>query len=238
MAKKIYIDAGHGGDSIGAVYQKRKEQDDCLKLALAVGKLVQAQGITVKYSRTTDVNPDLNNRCIEANDWGADYFISIHRNAFKAEQAQGVEAYIYSKAKAGGPEETKVKKIVNLVCTATGFKNRGVKFGAPSYTDFAVNRITTMYSCLLECGFIDNTADNEIFDKNFNQLARAIAVGLCDAVGVTYKDGGTSSGSGTTGTSKKIYRVQVGAYTVKENAEAMRDKLKAAGFDGFIVEGK
>ena len=35
-----------------------------------------------------------------------------------------------------------------------------------------------------------------------------------------------------------IYRVQVGAYTKKENAENMLDKLKKDGYSGFIVEGK
>lgn len=39
-------------------------------------------------------------------------------------------------------------------------------------------------------------------------------------------------------TTKTIYRVQVGAYSVKKNAEAMKDKLKKAGFDAIIVEGK
>lgn len=187
MAKKIYIDAGHGGDSIGAVYKGRQEQDDCLRLALAVGKLVSAQGIEVKYSRTTDVNPDLTGRCNEANNWGADYFISIHRNAFKPEQANGVEAYVYSKCAVGGSTYNKAKTIVDDVCKATGFKNRGVKLGAPSYTDFAVNRVTNMSSCLLECGFIDNSADNKIFDEKFDAMATAIAKGLCSAVGVTYK---------------------------------------------------
>ena len=33
-----------------------------------------------------------------------------------------------------------------------------------------------------------------------------------------------------------IYRVQVGAFTMKENAEAMQRKLKDAGFDGFVVK--
>lgn len=33
----------------------------------------------------------------------------------------------------------------------------------------------------------------------------------------------------------KIYRVQVGAFSVKSNAEAMLKQLKAKGFDGFIV---
>ena len=37
---------------------------------------------------------------------------------------------------------------------------------------------------------------------------------------------------------KTLYRVQVGAYSIKENAENMLKKLKAAGFDGFIFEYK
>ena len=90
-------------------------------------------------------------RCTEANAWGADYFISIHRDAFKPEQAQGVTAYVYSKCKKGGETYNKAKTIVDDVCEATGFKNRGVILGAPSYTDFAVNRVTKMDSCLLEC---------------------------------------------------------------------------------------
>ena len=35
-------------------------------------------------------------------------------------------------------------------------------------------------------------------------------------------------------TSEKLYRVQVGAYSVKANAEGMLAKLKSAGFDGYI----
>jgi N-acetylmuramoyl-L-alanine amidase len=231
MAKKIYIDAGHGGDSIGAVYKGRKEQDDCLKLALAVGGLVSAQGIEVKYSRTTDVNPDLTGRCNEANKWGADYFISIHRNSYTAEQANGVEAWIYSKCAVGGATYNKAKVIVDDVCAATGFYNRGVKRGAPSYTDFAVNRVTEMDSCLLECGFISTAADNKIFDDKFSALATAIAKGLCAAVGVTYTDKPAENpGNG------KHYRVQVGYFGSYENAKAMKDLLNKMGFDAIIKE--
>lgn len=231
MAKKIYIDAGHGGDSIGAVYNGRTEQDDCLRLALAVGGLVSAQGIEVKYSRTTDINPDLTGRCTEANKWGADYYISIHRNSYTAEQANGVEAWIYSKCAVGGATYNNAKTIVDDVCKATGFYNRGVKRGAPSYTDFAVNRVTEMDSCLLECGFISTAADNKIFDDKFSALATAIAKGLCAAVGVTYTDKPAEKpGNG------KHYRVQVGYFGSYENAKAMKDLLNKAGFDAIIKE--
>jgi hypothetical protein len=33
---------------------------------------------------------------------------------------------------------------------------------------------------------------------------------------------------------KKLYRIQIGVYASKENADAMIKKLKAAGFDGYI----
>lgn len=35
-------------------------------------------------------------------------------------------------------------------------------------------------------------------------------------------------------TNEKLYRVQVGAYTVKANADAMLSRLKKAGFEGYI----
>ncbi len=231
--KKIYIDAGHGGNSVGATYKGRKEQDDCLRLALAVGKLVAAQGIEVKYSRTTDVNPDLTGRCNQANAWKADYFISIHRNAFKPEQANGVEAWVYSKCAVNGTTYNKAKVIVDNVCKATGFANRGVKRGAPSYTDYAVNRVTTMDSCLLECGFIDSTADNRIFDGKFNAMAEAIAKGLCAAVGVAYKQQETKPANTDGG---DLYRVQIGAFGKKENADALAKQAKAKGFDAAVVK--
>lgn len=41
--------------------------------------------------------------------------------------------------------------------------------------------------------------------------------------------------SSTNSTAKNLYRVQVGAYSDKNNADAMLAKLKAAGFGGYIV---
>ena len=44
MAVKIVIDAGHGGYDAGATYNGRREKDDTLALALAVGEILEAQG--------------------------------------------------------------------------------------------------------------------------------------------------------------------------------------------------
>lgn len=185
--KKIYLDPGHGGDSIGASYKGRKEQDDCLRLTLAVKAILLTQkDVAVMLSREDDTDPDLEGRAREANAWGADYFCSIHRNAFKPNQANGVEAWCYSMVAVGGETYLMAAKLVDDLCAVTGFVNRGVKLGAPSYTDYAVNRVTNMSSCLLEVGFIDNEEDNAIFDGFFADIALSIAKSLLANVGLEY----------------------------------------------------
>lgn len=226
MKKKIYIDAGHGGDSIGASYRGRLEQDDVLKLALAIGKLLKTQpNVEVKYSRTTNINPDLTGRCKEANAWGADYFISIHRDACAPNVAQGATAYVYSKVETDGVTYNKAKGIVDGLCSAVGFRNRGVKKGAVSYTDFAVNRVTNMSSVLLEVGFIDSDIDNKIFDEKFEDMALAIAKGLCAAVGEKFVIPGDVNEDGKVDITdaRLILRYAVGLETMNDNIKAIAD---------------
>ena len=51
----VVIDSGHGGSDPGAVYQGSRQKDDTLRLTLAVGEILQENGIEVLYTRTTDV---------------------------------------------------------------------------------------------------------------------------------------------------------------------------------------
>ena len=57
MPYSMMLDSGHGGSDPGAVYQGRREKDDTLRLTLAVGEILQENGIEVLYTRTTDVYP-------------------------------------------------------------------------------------------------------------------------------------------------------------------------------------
>lgn len=214
--KKIFIDPGHGGKSIGASYKCRKEQDDCLRLSLAVKAILETQDdVEVKLSREDDTNSDLMDRARKANEWGADYFCSIHRNAFSPNKAQGVEAWVYSKVAVGGETYCMAAGTVNDLCIAAGFINRGVKLGHPSGGDYAVNRYTNMSSCLLEVGFIDNEADNAIFDAFFADIALSIAKSLLANVGLTYvapviKGDADGDGKVTAADARLILRASVG----------------------------
>ena len=78
---KIAIDAGHGGADPGAVYQGRQEKDDNLKLALAVGERLQNSGLDVYYTRTEDIYQTPYQKAMAANESGADFLVSLHRNS-------------------------------------------------------------------------------------------------------------------------------------------------------------
>ena len=54
--KKVILDAGHGGTTDpGAVYQGRQEKNDNLRMALAVGQILNDHGVDVGYTRVQDV---------------------------------------------------------------------------------------------------------------------------------------------------------------------------------------
>ena len=54
MPYTIMLDAGHGGRDPGAVFNGRQEKDDTLRLTLAIGEILQNNGVDVEYTRTTD----------------------------------------------------------------------------------------------------------------------------------------------------------------------------------------
>ena len=71
----VVIDAGHGGSNPGAVYQGRREKDDALALALAVGQILEENGVEVYYTRTTDIYESPQQKAQEGNAVQGDYFV-------------------------------------------------------------------------------------------------------------------------------------------------------------------
>lgn len=177
MSYKICIDCGHGGSDTGAAKGDRYEKDDVLKLGLKVRDQLKKYGVSVIMPREKDKDVTINERCAMANNEKCDYFLSIHRNS-ASESATGNEIWVYSKA----PEKTITcaQSVLDAVCKVDKAKNRGVKKGAAGFSDYGVNKYTTMPAALLELGFISNSKDNEVFDKNIAKYAGAIAGALCE----------------------------------------------------------
>ena len=94
--KRVIIDPGHGGSDPGAMYDGRREKDDALRLALAIGSILESQGEGVVYTRTTDVYDTPLEKSVIANRADGDLFVSIHRNAMPVPgTASGAMTLVY-----------------------------------------------------------------------------------------------------------------------------------------------
>lgn len=171
----IALDAGHGGSDPGATYNGRAEKDDTLRLTRAVGKILEMNGINVYYVRDNDEYETPFKKATDANNSGADYFISIHRNSSeKNNQYSGIESLVY---KDSGIRHTLAKNI-NKELADAGFEDLGIT----ERPNLVVLKRTQMPAVLVEVGFINSDTDNKIFDENFNEIARAIADGILETV--------------------------------------------------------
>ena len=120
----VILDAGHGGYDAGAQYNGRKEKDDNLRLALAVGEILSQNGIPVSYTRQSDIYQSPTQKARIGNESGADYFISFHRNASpNANQYHGVETLVFDDS----GRKAEMARNINANLEDIGFRNIGVR---------------------------------------------------------------------------------------------------------------
>lgn len=171
MAERIILDAGHGGRDSGAVYQDRREKDDNLAMTLEVGGRLEEMGFDVVYTRQEDVYQAPFQKATIANELGGDLFVSIHRNSSgMPNQYQGVETLVYSER--GLPEI--VADNVNKELEEIGYLNLGIE----ERPRLVVLNSTEMPAVLIEVGFLNSDADNQLFTERFEETAQAIATGI------------------------------------------------------------
>lgn len=293
---RIALDAGHGGSDPGAVYKDRREKDDTLDLTLAVGDILKKNGIDVYYTRTTDEYETPFKKATDANNSGANLFVSIHRNSSEnPNQYSGVETLVYSDTGL----KAEVARNINNQLEDAGFKNLGVD----ERKNLVVLKRTKMPAVLVEAGFINNDKDNYLFDEEFDSIAQAIADGILESIPSGRPGNTTSNKSNRTDNNNNsnnnsnnnnssnsqmnnsgraasasidstamvnsippdnevfsvpvsssnimpqcpcdnndydteneaLYRVQVGAYRNKDNADRMLNSLLMDGFPAFII---
>lgn len=181
------VDPGHGAHDPGALGSRSKEKDNVLKVAKRLKTLLEGYGHTVRLTRSTDVFLSLSERANKANRNGADYFISLHNNAFASKSATGFETFIYN----GGVSQ-KTRDFQNAVHGAIAKKINIVDRGKKT-ANFAVLRQSKMPALLIEYAFITNNEDEKILIDKVNNLAQWTCDGIIDAVGGTKKKGNTSS---------------------------------------------
>ncbi len=261
--RKVIIDAGHGGQEPGAVYEGRQEKEDALQLAFDVGNALERRGISVSYTRVSDVYDSPYEKAAMANASDADIFLSIHRNAMPVPgTASGVENMVYEDSGTAGA----LGRNIGEALAEAGWTDLGVK----ERPGLVVLRNTKIPAVLVEVGFINNEKDNEFLDANMAATADAIADGVLKTfreldeaekagrpaeetgqpggetsqpaegtsrpAGGTNRPGGeTSRPAGETNPSSDLYVVQTGVYRQRKNAEAELLELRELGCPAYLT---
>ena len=231
MPYTMMLDAGHGGRDPGAVYQGRQEKDDNLALVLAIGEVLQENGVDVEYTRTTDIYQTPFEKAMLANNAGVDFFLSIHRNSFPTDnQVSGVESLVYNLSGL----KYEMAQNINAQLETVGFVDLGVK----ARPNLVVLRRTQMPAVLTEVGFINSDVDNQLLDENFDAIVQAIARGVLDTLESAGLVAMTQENSETEVPENEavLYHVQTGSFRNEKYADRLLKELQEQEYPAFIEE--
>lgn len=218
MAKKIYLSPSNQN---GNLYkgQNTNEMEQCNRIAAAAEKHLKRNGFEVKRAKK---GQDMWDSIKESNKWGSDLHIPIHTNAGGGE---GTVVFVYSKGANNMKYATPIYNAVQAVSPGK------TDYGVREYADLAELNATSATAVYVECEFHDNATLAKWIVDHVDDLGAAIAKGVCKAEGKKYMEEKPASAD-------VFYRVQVGAFNKKANAEALAKKLKKDGYSTIVKEEK
>ena len=187
MAIKIFIDQGHnptGQPNAGAQGNGLYEENITYNVGIYLNNLLtedprfesmvsrKTPTETLGYNNSTSLQTRVN----MANDWGADYFISIHVNSNTNPAINGSEVYVYAE---NTPAYNMATDILNSLVTIVGTKDNNVRINKTFY----VLRRTGMPALLVELAYISNTSDAQKLRDDQYLFAYAIYIGILNYFG-------------------------------------------------------
>lgn len=237
---KIMLDAGHGYNTSGkrSPDGMREYEFNRAVAAYAKGLLDGYQNVTVYFAHSDQTDVPLQQRTNNANSLNVNVYVSIHANAYGTgwNDASGIETYILSTRYQTAYQLA--QKIQKQLVLQTGLRDRGVKTA-----DFHVLRETKMDAVLIEAGFMTNREEIKLLQSETYRrtVADAIVKALADQFKLAKKPGQPTSAPAPAPTqpspsqpSRGLFKVQVGAFKNRENAEELAQRLTKAGFNQFV----
>lgn len=184
----IIIDAGHGGEDPGAVSNNLVEKDLNLEIAILLNEILNSNGYQTKLTRIDDrllYNDgeegrkkyyDLRNREIIANSYDDAIFVSIHMNKFPASYCKGLQAFYSNDNQSGRLLAECIQSNAKRIQTDN---KRVVADGKE--TIYLLEKLK-MPAALVECGFISNEAEAQLFTDSDYKIALAMSIycGIAD----------------------------------------------------------
>lgn len=231
---KIALTAGHYRYTAGKRCIKSLDPSETRewvlndRIADKIEKLLATNYTGYELIRTDDTTGETGNTLEErtgmANDFGADFYLSIHHNAgIEGGKGGGIVAYVRKNASAVAVEWQKA--LYNALIAATGLKgNRATPLAQANFQECI---LTKMPAVLLELGFMDSQTDVPVIlsEEYADKCAAAIVKVLAERGNLAKKPAEAA----------KHYCIQFGNYSSKEEAEALLEVLKAIALNASVV---
>lgn len=214
--KKIYISPS---DQTGNRYAAgdTNEAVQCRKIAAALVAALMRCGFAA-MTNTEDGDGAMVARVRQSNEWGADLHLCVHTNAHDG-TVKGTRLFCYD---LKGEGYRACRAVMDTLAPITPGESDGI-----SVLHFYEVKYANAPTVYLEAAFHDNEEEAAWIVAHTREIAEAVCRGLCGHYGVDYVP-----------PEVPLYRVQVGAFRVRENAEKLRDDLRKAGYaDVYITEG-
>ena len=214
--KKLVIDLGHGGNDPGAVgFGGTKESEVVLRIGRYLNDMLKDVDLDVRFTRLSDKYISLRDRVKFANNFKADYFLSIHVNSCGDKSVRGVEVWQYS------DRDIKLNEFSKSLCKDISgifnIRNRGLKVSKSLY----VLKNTSMKAALLEVDFISNELCEKDLrnEENLKDVARVIKDNVLRLYDIE----------------ETLYRVCIGSYRDRSNAINIMNSAKSKGFNNAYI---
>ena len=217
---KVYLSPSDQESNVYA-YDNTNEAVQCGRIAEACRAALERSGVEVKVGHMISMAQ----KCSESNAFGADLHVPIHTNAFNG-KVMGTRMFCYS---AGSKGMAACKAIFARLAPITPGESENIQVNS----DYYEVRVPAAPTAYIECEFHDTVEGAKWIVENTVLIGETIARGICDYFGVKFVEKPKPVEP-----EKKdvLYRVQIGAYKIKANAEKRQAEAKAAGFtDAFIV---
>lgn len=216
MAKKIYISPSDQDANKYAV-GNTNEMVQCQRISTALVKALKQCGFEAMDNQTDSME----DRVYESNRWGADLHIPVHTNAFNGE-VMGTRLMCLE---FGGEGHKACKAIMETLAPITPGTSDSITERPGLYEV----RCAKAYTVYVEVAFHDNETEARWIIDHVEDIAEAICKGVCNYYGYKYV-------APVDDTPKTAYRVQVGYFFNKENAERLSKELKDKGYPSIIKE--
>lgn len=237
MVLKVAVGAGHGG--FGVTPGKRTPDGEYewdfndANVDAFIDELSQYEDVLIKLVSDPTGRRDvpLRERVDIANDWGANIYFSFHHNALigKWHNGGGTETFSYP-GSSGGKALARIAHSGAL--DAYGLNNRGLKTMA-----FYILRYSKMPAALIEGGFMDSRVDIKVMrnDKKLAELGVKVAREVAKKYSLK-RSASAKKVTKETAASGALYRVQIGAFEKRHNAQDLSSEIRKKGFDTYVVK--